>query len=131
MTLFSDIWKSFLELPMWVRIWTFLILIPVNFSSVWFIGENGSVLIASTAIAGIAFNAIPLWFERGFSHTMAIPHVVFWVPLIIILIVYLTSSESLLSIEYQYFLVGLLICNLISLAFDIPDAYKWLRKRIT
>ena len=129
MALFSDIWKSFLELPMWVRIWTFLILVPINFSSLWFIGETGSVLIASIAIASIAFNTIPLWLERGFSHTMAIPHVIFWVPLAIVLITYLTDSETLLSDEYRYFLIILLVCNLISLAFDIPDVFKRFKDR--
>lgn len=129
MTFFSDIWKSFLGLPMWVRIWIFLILVPINVASLWFIGQPGSVLIASIAIAGIAFNAIPLWFERGFSHTMAIPHVIFWVPLVIILITYLTGSKIILSDEYRYFLVTLLTCNLISLAFDIPDAFRWFRDR--
>ncbi len=133
MTFFSDIWQSFLALPMWVRIWTFLILVPINVASIWFIGQPGSVLIASIAIAGIAFNAIPLWFERGFTNTMAIPHVIFWVPLVIILIAYLTGSKTILGEElyeeYRYFLVALLICNIISLAFDIPDAITWFRNR--
>lgn len=128
-TFISDLWKSFLNLPMWVRIWTFLILVPINFASLWFIGQPGSVLIAGIAIAGIAFNSIPLFLERGFSSTMAIPHVIFWIPLVVILTTYLTSSEAILSKEYRYFLICLLTINIVSLAFDIPDVFKWFRNR--
>lgn len=129
MAFFSDIWNSFLEMPLWVRIWTFLILVPINFFSLWFIQQPGALLIACIAIAGIAFNAIPLFLERGFSSTMAIPHVIFWIPLVIILITYLTNSEKVMSDNYRYFLICLLICNVISLAFDIPDVFKWIKDR--
>jgi len=116
-------------MPLWVRIWTFLILVPINFASLFFISEPKAILIASIAIAGIAFNAIPLWFERGFSTTMAIPHVIFWVPLVFILSIFLISSSAELSNGYRYFLITLLLCNIFSLVFDIPDAFKWFRDR--
>jgi hypothetical protein len=75
------------------------------------------------------FNAIPIWFDRGFSSAMAIPHVIFWAPLTIILVYYLMISEVFLMDNYRYFLITLLVCNLFSLFFDIPDSFKWLRDR--
>jgi hypothetical protein len=129
MNFFSDIWNSYLSLPTWVKIWVFLILIPVNIISICFIGNPGSSLIVSLAIAGLLFNAVPLWLERGFSSAMAIPHVIFWTPLTIILIYYLMISEISLIDNYRYFLSILMVCNLISLFFDFPDLYKWLRGR--
>ena len=106
-----------------------MILVPINFASLWFLGQPGSVLIACLAVAGVAFNAIPLWIERGFTSTMAISHVILWVPLVFIIITRLSNSETPLNSEYLTFLIVLLICNLISLAFDIPDVIKWLRDR--
>jgi hypothetical protein len=129
MSLLSDIWKSYLELPTWVKVWVFLILVPVNIASIWFMGNPGANLVASLAVSGMLFNLIPIWFDRGFSSAMAIPHVIFWVPLTIILVYYLMISEALLTDNYRFFLIILMMCNLISLAFDIPDLFKWLRDR--
>jgi hypothetical protein len=129
MNLLSDIWQSYLGLPTWVKIWVFLILVPVNIASIWFMGNPGSSLVVSFAIAGLLFNAIPIWFDRGFSSSMAIPHVIFWIPLTIILVNYLMISEVVLTDNYRYFLIILMVCNLISLSFDIPDLLKWLRAR--
>jgi len=129
MNMLSDIWKSYLGLLTWVKIWVFLILVPVNIASIWFVGNPGSSIIVNFAIAGLLFNAIPLWFDRGFSSAMAIPHVIFWTPLIIILVYYLMISEVFLTDHYRYFLIILMVCNLISLSFDIPDLFKWFRDR--
>jgi len=129
MNILSDIWKSYLGLPMWVKIWVFVILVPVNIASIWFFGNPGSNLVVSFAIAGLLFNAIPIWLDRGFSSAMAIPHVIFWAPLTIILVYYLMISEVFLTDDYRYFLIILMVCNLISLSFDIPDLFKWLRDR--
>jgi len=129
MTFISDVWKSFLAMPLWVKVWVFLILVPVNVASLWFIGHPGSVLIASLAIAGMAFNAIPIWFDRGFTTTMAIPHVIFWVPLVAVLIYYLLVSPTVLSDSYRYYLIALLVCDVFSLVFDIPDTFKWFKAR--
>jgi hypothetical protein len=129
MNFLSDIWRSYLSLPTWVKIWVFLILIPVNIVSIYFIGNPGSNLIVSLAIAGLLFNTVPMWFDRGFSSAMAIPHVIFWTPLTIIIIYYLMISEISLVDNYRYFLSILMVCNLISLFFDFPDLYKWLSNR--
>ena len=129
MNLLSDIWQSYLGLRTWVKIWVFLILVPVNIASIFFMGNPGSSLVVSFAIAGLLFNAIPIWFDRGFSSAMTIPHVIFWIPLTIILVNYLMISEVLLTDNYRYFLIILMVCNLISLTFDIPDLFKWFRAR--
>ena len=129
MNLLFDIWKSYLVLPTWVKIWVFLILVPVNIASIWFVGNPGSSLIVCFATAGLLFNAIPIWFERGFSSAMAIPHVIFWTPLTVFLVYYLMISDVTLTDSYRYFLMILMVCNLISLLFDFPDLFKWLRDR--
>ena len=129
MNLLSDVWISFLKMPLWVKIWVFLILIPVNFASLLFLDNPNAGLIAFLATIGILLNIIPLWIYRGFTDVMAIPHVLFWVPLCIILVFHLFIYDATMHSAYRYFLLVLLFTNLISLVFDIQDVIKWFRNR--
>jgi len=124
MTIIKDIWGSFMAQPMWVKAWMVLILMPANFATAVFIKEPYGIVVASLAILGMAFNMIPMIAERGFGKAMAIPHVIFWVPLVVlILLKVLPVSVG----PYKSFLIALLVINIFSLAFDIPDSLKWLK----
>ncbi len=125
------LWRSFQCLPLGVRIWIVVILAPVNFATLAFLGHPGSALVAALAIAGIALNIIPLWRDRGFTTAMAIPHVLCWTPLVGVLASLLFFSDVTLAAGYGYFLTVLLACDLLSLRWDIPDTVKWLRNRRT
>ena len=127
MNLLSELLKSFNQLPVWVRIWVCLILVPVNLATLAFIGMPSASLIAGLAMAGLIFNSIPMYLERGFTNAMALPHVIFWLPLIFVLSFQLFFSQLELPSEYHYFLLLLLSCNSFSLVFDIPDSFRWIK----
>lgn len=129
MSLFSDIWQSFLGLPTWVKVWMVLILIPVNAASARFIGDPWAWLIAALAFAGMIPNIFILISDRGFTNRMAVPHVIFWIPLVLILAYLLIFFDVILPSAYDVYLKLLLVINLISLGFDIPETRAWLRSR--
>ena len=120
----SEIWSSFRRLPGWVQIWAVLILIPVNMAAVLFLGQPYATLIAGLAIGGMLPNLAIMGAERGLSKAMALPHLLFWIPLVVV-IVSLLWGKTELGPDYRSFLWALLAINLVSLAFDIPDAWKW------
>lgn len=129
MSLFSDIWESFLKLPTWVKIWMLLILVPVNAASARFIGDPWSWLIAALAFAGMMPNIYIMISDRGFTNRMAVPHVIFWIPLVLMLAYLLLFSDIILPSDYGVYLKFLLVINIISLGFDIPETRAWLRTR--
>lgn len=129
MSLFSDIWESFLGLPTWVKVWMVLILIPVNAASARFIGDPWAWLIAALAFAGMIPNIFILISDREFTNRMAVPHVIFWMPLVLILAYLLFFSDVILPSAYGVYLKLLLVINFISLGFDIPETRAWLRSR--
>lgn len=123
MALIKDIWRSFRALPLWVQIWVGLILVPVNLASVLYVFEPMGLLIAALAIGGMVPNLFIMIKERGLSLAMALPHLLIWTPLVILLIANLGHPE--MSSPFQAFVWLLLIVDLVSLGFDYPDAWKW------
>jgi len=125
MTLILDIWRSFRALPLWVQFWVVVILVPVNLASLMFAYETMGALIAALAIGGMLPNLLIMVFDRGLSKAMALPHLAIWIPLVAFLIWFVQSPW--VSGSYLTYLWLLLIVDGLSLAFDIPDAWKWLR----
>jgi hypothetical protein len=120
----KDIWASMRALPLWVQIWVFVILVPVNFATISFLGEPNGVLIACLAIVGILPNAFFMFWERGFSRIMALSHIIFWIPLVVIVSVTYANLESG---PFATFCIILLVVDLISLVFDIKDGLAWFK----
>jgi hypothetical protein len=122
-----EIWASFQRLPLWVRLWMCMILAPINLAPLFFIGVHPSAgLIAFLSVMGMLVNLPILLRERGFSAALSFPHLIFWVPLVLILLVrpgFMDGAEG----TYAQVLLVLLIVDLISLAFDVTEARKWLR----
>lgn len=121
-----EIWQSFRRLPLWVQLWVALILVPVNLVSLAFLDAPQGVLVALLAIAGMAPNLLIMMRDHGFSRAMAIPHLIFWVPLVVIVTGLLTGGGTLPE-TYRLFLIVLLIVDVISLGFDVSDALRWWR----
>jgi len=121
MYLVSDLWQNYRALPLWVQIWVFGVLVPVNAASIFFIGQPGGLWIAFLAITPMLINVPVMIVERGFSKTMALSHLPLWTPLVIWLIV--ARPEG--SAAYQSYLWVLLVVDVISLGFDYPDAWRW------
>ncbi len=121
--LIGDIWRSFMRLPVWVRVWVALILVPVNLLPLLFPGAPNAGWIAALSVGGMAINTVIMLYERGLSRAMALPHLVLWTPLVILLIWMLASGGA--SGGYEKMLMALLAVDLVSLGFDFPDALRW------
>jgi hypothetical protein len=124
----QDIWQSFRGLPLWVQIWVAVILVPVNLIPLFFLDQPQGVLIAALAITGMALNLPIMIAARGMSGAMALPHILCWVPLVIVVVGLLSAAETLNS-AYVRILWLLLIVDVISLVFDVRDAAHWMRSR--
>jgi hypothetical protein len=122
----KDIYSSFRLLPTWVQIWIALILVPVNAASIFFTSHPYGPVVALLAIFGMAANLIPMVRDREFGSIMALPHLLLWTPLVFIVL--FGALPNTPSSGFRTYLFILLIVNIISLAFDYPDAWKWYRK---
>lgn len=123
MRLTADIWRSFMRLPVWVRVWVALILVPVNLLPLLFWGAPNAGWIAALSVGGMALNTVIMLVERGFSRAMALPHLVLWTPLVALLIWMLANGVA--NGGYEMMLMALLLVDLVSLGFDFPDALRW------
>ena len=121
--LFIEIWNSFRALPLWVQLWMVVILMPINFASLFFLGEPQGGLIAFLAIFGMLPNMVIMIYDRGLSKLMAFPHLIPWTAILILVgFFHPDGSET-----YSLYLWALAAINAISLSFDYPDAWKWLK----
>jgi len=120
---FLDIWRSFRALPLWVQIWVFGILVPVNSAAIFFLGEPGGIWVAVLAIGAMLLNAPVMLVERGFSKAMALPHLLPWSLLVLWLVFFPPQWQG----GAAGFLWLLLAVDSISLLFDYPDALNWWR----
>lgn len=120
---FLDIWRSYRSLPLWVQIWVFGILVPVNSAAIFFVFQPSGQWVALLAIGAMLPNIPIMLYERGLSKMMALPHLIPWS----LLVVWLLTSMPQGSPAYTTYLWILLLVNTISLAFDFPDAVKWLK----
>ena len=118
---FIDIFNSLRALPIWVQIWVFIILVPVQVASLLFLSEPLGVWIAILAILGMMPNIFIILYERGFSKLMSIPHLLPWTGLVLLII--FARLEG--SAGFEVYLWVLLVITSISLIFDYIDALKW------
>ena len=120
----GDIWRSFRAMPLWVQVWVALILVPVNVASLLFLDAPNGVTIAVLANGALWLNGGIMIYERGLSRLMALPHLLLWTPLVMILAATLSKGTAG---EAAVFFWTLLVINLISLGFDYVDFWKWLQ----
>ncbi|AKI01124.1 hypothetical protein IMCC20628_02426 [Hoeflea sp. IMCC20628] len=122
-SLILDIWQSYRSLPGWVQIWVAFVLVPVNVASVAFIEEPLGLWVAVLANIAMVLNLPVMLYERGFSKLMALPHLIPWTLLLLVILVIRPPLTDL----YGYYLWVLFAVDFISLVLDYPDAVKWLR----
>lgn len=115
--------RSMFALPVWVIIWISLMLVPANFAGFFFLDTVSGWWIAVLGAGAIIVNLPLVWLNGGMSKVLAIPHLVFWIPLVVIL-GYRLIAVDLATPEYALTLVVFVI-NLISLGFDIYDFFEW------
>ena len=121
-----EIWNSLRRMPVWVQIWMVGILVPVNMLPLAFWAAPYGLLVAAFSVGGMLPNLYFLIAERGFSKRMALSHLLLWPPLVV-LTVWLLSSDLTFGVGYWWVLIAVLLVDLISLTFDVGDGWKWVR----
>jgi len=120
---FVEIWKSFRATPGWVQFWMVFLLMPINAASLFFLNEPMGIWIAFLANIGMILNIPVMFYDRGVSKLMSMPHLIPWTVIVVLIIFYRPEAMGL----YDTYLWVLLVTNLISLAFDYVDAVKWIK----
>ncbi len=115
--------RSLLALPPAVMVWMVLILIPANLSGFALLDTNSGKWIAVLGGGALGVNTILVLLNGGFSRVLAVPHLVFWVPLEIVLLYRHFTAEMGATEAWVTFCV--LIINAISLVFDVVDTQRW------
>jgi len=82
--------------------------------------------VAALVFCGIAPNLYYMVRDRGLSTIMSFSHVIFWVPLIVLL-VKLVIADAVFSPAFEVYSVLLLVVCSISVFFDIGDCWKWIK----
>ncbi len=118
--------KSCFALPKWVFMWIFLILVPANFSGIFFLQYETGFWVATLGAIGILVNIPIMFLNGGLSKVMAFPHLIFWIPLHFILVNHWFNTPDMNGFEQGY-LIFILVINTISLLFDVNDANEWRR----
>jgi len=116
--------KSCFALPIWVFIWVFFILVPANFSGIFLLQYEAGFWVTVLGSIGILVNLPILFMNGGMSKVLAIPHLIFWIPLHFILMDRLLSGTDVGDFEQAYIII-ILVINTISLVFDLNDANEW------
>ncbi|MEL7453245.1 MAG: hypothetical protein AAGJ50_07740 [Pseudomonadota bacterium] len=120
----TDIYTSFRRLSVPTQIWMMLVLAPANFLSLALVDGPLGLVIPLLSMLGFIPNLGIAWAQNGFSSAMALPHLIFWVPQVLILGAYLAqtpANSSLAHIAYA----SIFVVNSISLLFDIRETTKW------
>jgi len=122
----ADAWASFRRLPVRVQLWVAVVLVPVNAAALAFWWAPGGAMIATLAIGGMLPNIAIMLAERGVSRLMALPHLLIWTPLVIVVAGFL-ADLALVGGAWRAYLSLLLAVDLVSLPLDARDLRAWVR----
>ena len=122
----SDCARSFLALPRWVRWWVGAVLVPINALPLAALNTPTGRVAAAASLFVVCTNIPIMLVERGMSRLMSIPHLIAWIPLVIVLLWRLQSLQAPTEVE-RILAIALIVTNGISLFFDAFDSYRWLR----
>lgn len=124
----KELYQSFLGLPTWVKIWMVAILIPTNMVGLLFLEHDIGIWIAVLGLAGMAPNILVMIFEKAFSKTMAVSHIIPWTILVVYLSIKLFRGEVPEGPIYFVAWIVLLVDS-ISLIFDYKESIEWFQER--
>ena len=104
------------------------ILVPVNMIGLLFLDNEIGLWIAILGLAGMIPNLFVMYFEKAFSKTMALSHIIPWTALVIFLAIQLFRGKVPDSpIFYVSWVV--IIVDTISLLFDYKESVEWFAER--
>lgn len=117
--------RSFMRLPLWVRLWIVFGLGSVNAAALfmmhWPTGYWASLALAVVVVLNLPMVLI----QQGYGRALAIPHLIAWIPLCAFAATRLISDDA--SDGERTYAALLLGVNGISIAFDLLDSWRWLR----
>lgn len=124
----AQIWRSYRSLPLWVQLWVGLILVPVNVAPLFFLDTPiGRMAVLAFLFVG-ATNLPIMYWARGMTRLMSVPHLFAWIPLVgfVVVRLYGTNGAPVSSAEWM---LGwaLLAVDGFSLVFDLLDSWRWVR----
>lgn len=125
--LHQSLWQSFRRLPQWVQLWMALVLLPANLLSLFLLEYASARMIALAALLALGSNMLLMYRYAGFSRLMALPHLLVWGPLQVMLLIYLAGSTPAPSINEVVYIFLVLAVNGVSLFFDTLDSWRWLQ----
>ncbi|BFN28112.1 hypothetical protein PSCT_04441 [Pseudomonas sp. SCT] len=121
----QSLWRSFRRLPLWVQLWMAAVLLPANLLSLFLLQYPGARMVAIAAVLALGSNMLLMYGYAGFTRLMALPHLLVWGPLQVMLPIYLMASAPTTE-EVMY--IGLVLAvNGISPFFDTLDSWRWLQ----
>lgn len=106
----ADLFKQ----PLWVVIWV-NILMAANLAGVFFWQEPLAQVVFYTFMV-TAFWMMMLYFKFGFERILGLGHVL-WLGLVPYLVMQLPSLDG----PIYFYIISVIVCNSISLLFDIND----------
>lgn len=114
-----------MRLPLWVRLWLALVLVPVN-AAAFFLRDTPTGHRASLAAVFIAaVNGPAIIIQRGWGKSLAVPHLIVWIPLLVFAARRMREPDA--SRRERAYATTLLIVNGVSVIFDALDTWRWLR----
>ena len=120
----TDLYASFRRLTLPTQIWMMFVLAPANFLTLALVNGPLGLIVPLLSMLGFVPNLAIAWAQNGFSAAMALPHLVFWTPLVLILGAYLSQTPA--NAGFEHFAYALVfVVNTISLLFDIRETTKW------
>lgn len=121
----QSLWRSFRRLPLWVQLWMAAVLLPANLLSLFLLQYPSARMVAIAAMLALGSNMLLMYGYAGFTRLMALPHLLVWGPLQVILLMYLMASTP--TTEEVIYIGLVLAVNGISLLFDALDSWRWLQ----
>ncbi len=126
-----DLGAAIATQPMWLQVGV-MILTVVNLSAIFFAGkkQNGKQRVRIEALASvfsfIAAGMLMSWLYNkvGFVRLLGLPHLIFWLPVYIWLLIKFRRNEF--SFPFKQYLVVYFVIAGISLIIDIVDVTRYL-----
>ncbi len=116
--------RSWLSLPLWVKIWLFALNAVFLLSPIFLPWEAARIVLISYVASGPLLGAFAV-FEGGLARSMGLAHLVPWVPMLVWLAIWNSNSDLHgLTLGYATLLAAM---TAICLAFDVYDVWRWVR----
>ena len=116
------------RLPLSMRVWILLVLILVNATGFFMLHTASGGLVALATLFVLAANGVTLWHYASVNRTLALPHLIAWVPLQVALVARLIGGWGADDMHLDEWLLVVMV-NSVALFFDTVASWRWWRSR--